>query len=138
MRYAMISCLLLLLLHRGNALSLTSGSPIVLNIRKLPYNYNASHPLPALDSLQPGRTKEEFFREVLRLEPGRPFHFSIDRWRLLQSCGLFRNLTATSIIAADDNVQLVIAGFEKPSVSFSPEVTLLASLENPHLVGGVS
>jgi hypothetical protein len=128
---------LCLLLHSAVSLSLMSGSPIALNIWKLPYNYNASHP-PALDSLQPGRTKEVFFREVLGLEPGKPFLFSIDRWRLLQSCGLFYNLTASSTTTPDDKVQLVIAGFEKPSISFSPEVTLLASIESPQIMGGVS
>lgn len=130
--------LLCLLLHNSDSLSLMSGSPIALNIRRLPYNYNASHPSPALDSLQPGRTKEVFFREVLGLQPGKPFLFSIDRWRLLQSCGLFYNLTATSTTTPDNKVQLVIAGFEKPSISFSPEVTLLASIESPQIMGGVS
>jgi hypothetical protein len=38
------------------------------------------------------RSKPALFQQALGLKAGAPFLFSIDRWRAVQHCGLYRSL----------------------------------------------
>ena len=50
---------------------------------------------------------------------------------------LFANLTAKTVLR-DDKITLEVSGLELPSIVFSPEVNVAASLKNPEVSGGVS
>ena len=84
-----------------------------------------------------GKSKITLFQEVLGLKPDEPFIFNRDKWEALKNSGLFVNLTASSAMS-HDGVVLNITGYELPSTKFSPEVAVVASLENPEVHGGVS
>lgn len=68
----------------------------------------------------------------------RPFEFRMDRWRLLQQCGLFSNLSLVVKHHAGEGVLMEISGTELPSIRFSPEVSFQASIERPQVSGGIS
>jgi hypothetical protein len=76
-------------------------------------------------------------QRVLGLVPGKRFEFSLDRWIALKESGLYRNLTAKTILK-DNEVILEVSGVEMPCVTFAPEVSVGASLSNPNIAGGVS
>ena len=101
----------------------TSGVPIVLNVKKSDKGPCISKPL--------------FFQRALDIEPGSAFTFNMDKWKELAKCGLFANLTAQSSIAPDGGVALSISGTELPSTYFTPEASIVASLESPEVLGGV-
>lgn len=108
--------------------------PIRLILNRVSLGPNATQ---VIETSRPVRTKPKLFENVLGLFPGTPFEFRIDRWRALQSCGLFGNLTARSF--SDENgVALLITGVERPSITFQPEASVGLSLTNPDINGGVS
>ena len=108
-----------------------SANPIRINLRKFGRNFNESNP----DTFKP-KTKPEFFKRVLDLDPNEPFDFNLDRWNALLRCGLFHNLS-THAFPNGDGVGLDIFGWELPSVTVSPELTLEASISKPEISGGV-
>ena len=57
----------------------------------------------------PFRTKPLLFKEALGLNPGKAFKFDMSRWRLLQNCGLYKDLSAKTL-SKDGEVTLVVAG----------------------------
>lgn len=83
------------------------------------------------------RTNALFFEETLGIERGQPLSFDIDRWRAIQRCGLFKNLTAKAFANDKGEVTLHVLGEELPSIHFSPEVSVAASLDKPEASGGV-
>lgn len=107
----------------------TSSIPVTVTINK----FHPSTPC----STTTGRTKPLFFERVLGLHAKTPFQFDIDKWHELVKCGLFRNLTARTSMAPDGGVVLHVTGDELPSSSLAPEVSVIASLDNPEVVGGV-
>jgi len=106
----------------STAVLVTSPHPIVSNIRK------SNHQL--------GTTKPVFFQQVLGLKPGKAFNFNIEKWKALVHSGLFSNLTARSY-EHPDGVVLNITGVELPTTYFTPEASIVASLDNPEVLGGV-
>jgi hypothetical protein len=110
----------------------TSRIPVRLDLKRLSASGNA-----ASSSLREAKTQPAFFKDVLGLRSGEPFDFNLERWKALGRCGLFRNLTARTVMG-QDGVYLNITGFEVPSTSFAPEVTAVASLDNPEVLGGVT
>jgi len=101
----------------------TSGQPIVLNVKKSDERICTSKPL--------------LFQRVLGIEPGSAFTFNIDKWKALTKCGLYANLSAHSSLAPDGGVMLNISGTELPTSYFTPEASIVASLETPEVLGGV-
>jgi len=84
------------------------------------------------------RSRSLLFEKVLGIYPGAPFAFDMAKWRLLQSCGLFSNLTARTVMRKNGDVVTVISGGELPSIQFAPEVALGAkSIEKPELSGNL-
>jgi hypothetical protein len=73
----------------------------------------------------------------LGIERGKPLSFDVDRWRAIQRSGLFKNLTAKAFANDKGEVTLHVLGEELPSIHFSPEVSVAASLEKPEASGGV-
>lgn len=123
-----------------NSYALTSNQPIILNIKRLSnvHNYNSSiNDQDYKNKLKNGRTNPSFFLSVLGIHPGQPFEFNLQKWKAIQHSGLFYNLTALSKLTPH-GVVLNISGYELPSISFSPEATLVASIDNPEIIGGVS
>jgi hypothetical protein len=112
----------------------SAKNPISLNMRLAPVNDTGFIKLPKTDT----RTKGLFFEEALGLQRGKPFMFNIDKWRAIQRCGLFRNLTATAHASDDGEITLTISGEELPSIRFSPEVSVATSITNPEVAGGLS
>ena len=84
----------------------------------------------------PLRSKELLFKEALGLHPGKAFQFDVSKWQLLQNCGLYKDLSAKTV-SNNGEVTLVVSGQELPSITFSPEVQVGASLDNPEVAGGV-
>ena len=104
-------------------------NPIVLNVVKMASNSTSrSHQ---------GRTKPQLFQQVLNLKPGKVFSFDLDKWRSIVKSGLFQNLTV-NVLSNERGAYLNISGYERPSISLSPEITVTASVDNPQIIGGVS
>eukprot|EP01041_Mallomonas_annulata_P012691 gene12691-26732_t len=113
---------------------INSPIPVHLNLKRVGFRKtNTSSILVDMDA--PVRTQPELFARVLKLHPNKPFTMNLDRWRLLKSSGLFANLTAKSYVN-DDKVHLEVQGVELPSIRFSPEVSVSASLTRPEVAGG--
>jgi len=126
-------CLLLnWMLALGASVASTSSIPVRLEMKRMTSRSNGN----VEGSFVP-KTQPRLFSEVLGLRNGEPFDFNVAKWQALVNCNLFRNLTARTG-AAMDGVYLNVSGIELPSVVFSPEATLVASLENPEVLGGVS
>ena len=82
------------------------------------------------------RSRSFLFEKVLGIYPGAPYVFDMAKWRLLQTCGLFSNLTARTVLKKNGDVVTIISGGELPSMQFAPEVALGAkSIEKPELSG---
>lgn len=113
---------------------LSSKSPISLNLNRAAINETGLIKLPRGGV----RTKSQFFEKTLGLEPGKPFDFDLLKWKAIQRSGLFRNLTAKAISVGTNEVLLTITGQELPSIRFSPEVSVAASIDRPEVSGGVS
>ena len=85
------------------------------------------------------RTSPLLFKQSLGLIPGQPFVFNLDKWRRLQSCGLFKDLTAKGRTdPKSGDVYLEVSGKELPSLKITPEIAVGASLESPEATGGIS
>jgi hypothetical protein len=111
---------------------MTSKIPVQLSLKRINGFRNATEPKAE------ARSKPAFFANVLGLQPESPANLDINLWRALRDCGMFVNLTATTFIAEDGGVRIGIEGYEIPTMKFSPEVTVAASLERPEVSGGVS
>lgn len=109
----------------------TAKHPIVLKLS--PVN---SLNTTSTKSLRSVRTKELFFQETLGVLPGSNFTFNVDRWVSIQQSGLFKNLTARTLLG-DDGVFLEISGQELPSITFTPEISVDGIQKGPELSGGV-
>ena len=83
------------------------------------------------------RTKPLFFEETLGIKRGQSLSFDVDRWQAIQRCGLFKNLTAKAFANNAGEVTLHVIGEEIPSIRFSPEVSVAASIDKPEASGGV-
>ena len=78
-------------------------------------------------------------QSALGLKAKEPFVFSLDRWRAIQNCGLFKNLSAKGVSdPKTGRVIMEISGEELPAIRFTPEVSIGASLSNPEASGGIS
>ena len=79
------------------------------------------------------RSRPLLFQQALGIEPGKPYVFDYPKWRLLETCGLFRNLSATtkSTEGPDDSHNGTRSRLYVPA-----SVQLGASLDNPELMGG--
>lgn len=128
-------------MYHGTATIKTSKQPVILNLKRwvpLPAPNDSS--LTVVDSVKrpkPARSKPLLFQQVLGLTPGTDFDFNVEKWRALQSCGLFQNLTARTIVK-DDGIALLIEGTEGPSLKFAPEISVGGSVTDPQVSGGVS
>lgn len=123
-----------------NSLLRTAQVPIQLNLRRIPASRgNLTHEAlySSSDPHRQPRSRTALFQHVLGLVPGEEFDFHLPKWKALQRCGLFFNLTARTVVV-DHQVQLNISGIELPSITFAPELTLTPSLRDPELSGGVS
>ena len=117
------------------AVGLSSAkAPIILNLKRVMVNETGIIKLPKGEV----RTKSQFFQQTLGIEAGKPFIFDIDRWKAIQRSGLFKNLTAKAEAVGTSEVVLKISGDELPSIRFSPEVSVAASITRPEVSGGVS
>jgi hypothetical protein len=112
----------------------TSRAPIVLNLKRVATNDTGIAKLLKSEI----RTKSRFFEDTLRIMSGRPFNLDLDRWNAIQRSGLFKNLTAEAIPIGRNEVALRISGVELPSIRFSPEISVAASIDRPEVSGGVS
>ena len=83
------------------------------------------------------RTKPLFFEETLGIRRGQSLSFDVDRWQAIQRSGLFKNLTAKAFANNAGEVTLHVIGEEIPSIRFSPEVSVAASIDKPEASGGV-
>lgn len=132
-------CCMLMLAIVGAAL-LQSAEAMLAS--KTPFKVNtfriSSHPLQNVTSVasQPGRTRVKFFEKVLGIRPGAPFEFSLDKWRAIQHCHLFHNITGRTF-ESEDGVVVEISAFENPSISVKPELSVGLSSSNPDISGGV-
>lgn len=116
------------------AVGLTSAkAPIILNLKRVMVNETGIIKLPKGEM----RTKSHFFQQTLGIEAGKPFIFDIDKWKAIQRSGLFKNLTAKAEAVGTSEVVLKISGDELPSIRFSPEVSVAASITRPEVSGGV-
>ena len=116
-------------------------NPLNVKIVRMPkvYNQTLTENSQSLSSWPSGRSKELFFRRILKIKEGCEFVFPMDRWKALQDSGLFRNLSAKSVARNNSEfVQLYINGIENPSISFSPEISFGTNMKNPEIAGGVS
>ncbi len=83
------------------------------------------------------KSKPRLFEKVLGLgDNSSSFDFPVNKWRALQSSGLYQNLTA-KFYERNGVLSLNISGYELPSVKISPEIEMKASLKNPEIVGGI-
>jgi len=83
------------------------------------------------------RSKPVLFQNVLGIVPGTPFQFDLSKWRLLQACGLFSNLTAKTV-SRDGELVMIVSGDELPAIQFAPEVALGAkTIEKPEVSGNL-
>eukprot|EP01040_Poterioochromonas_malhamensis_P013335 gene13335-14650_t len=127
-------------MYHGTATIKTSKQPVILNLKRwvpLPAPNDSS--LTVVDSVKrpkPARSKPLLFQQVLGLTPGTDFDFNVEKWRALQSCGLFQNLTARTIVK-DDGIALLIEGTEGPSLKFAPEISVGGSVTDPQVSGGL-
>ena len=133
--------LLVLYICRTNANLITSTrTPVALQLERVSIKNNSTADSRSdkvyETAKDPSRTKALLFKEALGLRPGKAFKFDMSRWRLLQNCGLYKDLSAKTV-SKDGEVTLVVSGQELPSITFSPEVQLGASLDNPEVAGGV-
>ena len=115
-------------------------NPIQLDLKKLGNGVNATmvSQNPTLrKGLQAGRTRPAFFQQVLGLVSGDTFKLNLDKWRALRESNLFSELSAASILK-EDGLALNIEGYELPSITISPEVTIAADLDHPEVMGSVS
>jgi hypothetical protein len=83
------------------------------------------------------KSKPSLFARALRIKSGKSFHFDFSAWRDIQKSGLFKNLTARSILK-ENEVILEIYGQELPSIKFAPKIKVTASPISPEVSGGVS
>ena len=115
-----------------NGLIKNSKIPVIVNLQRL---------LPGGENngtiARPSRSRPLLFQQVLGLSPNGDFEFNVDKWRALQSSGLYINLTASTEML-DDGVALHIKGIERPSLKFAPEISVSGSLSEPKVTGGVS
>lgn len=112
---------------------LSSRAPIILNLNRVASNETGLLKFPKASV----RTKSLFFEKTLGIESGKPFNFDIEKWKAIQRSGLFRNLTAKAAPVGSNEVILQISGQELPSIRFSPEVSVAASIDRPEVSGGV-
>eukprot|EP01038_Epipyxis_sp_PR26KG_P010197 gene10197-13717_t len=89
---------------------------------------------------RPMRTRPSFFQKLLNIFPGEDFKYlSLTKWQAIQQCGLFSNLSLRVIdFKNNGTVGFLVTGNELPSIYFSPEISISASIENPDIAGGVS
>lgn len=113
---------------------LSTKSPIALNLNRAMVNETGLIRVPRSGV----RTRSQFFEKTLGLEPGKPFNFDLSKWKAIQRSGLFKNLTAKAIPVGANEVLLTVTGQELPSIRFSPEVSVAASIDRPEVSGGVS
>lgn len=128
-------------MYHGSATIKTSKQPVILNLKRwvpLPAsNDSSSMVVDSVKRPKPARSKPLLFQQVLGLTPGTDFDFNVEKWRALQSCGLFQNLTARTIVQ-EDGIALFIEGTEGPSLKFAPEISVGGSVTDPQVSGGVS
>lgn len=133
-----ISCFLMLLAIQNcfatQAALLSAKAPIILNLKRVMINETGLIRLPQGAI----RTNPNFFQMTLGIEAGKPFNFDIDKWKAIQRSGLFKNLTAKAVAVGTSEVVLKVSGDELPSIRFSPEVSVAASIDRPEISGGVS
>jgi len=113
--------------------------PFQLNLRRVqPVLVNGTTTYrPAGDSA-PIRSKSVLFENVLGIAPRSAFVFDITKWRLLQGCGLFANLSAKTVSTKDGSVVTIISGDELPAIQFAPEVAVGAkSIDRPEVSGNL-
>jgi hypothetical protein len=122
-------------LLNGRAMLISSKNPISVDIKRVKVNETGIIRLPKGEN---GRSKPLFFQQTLGIREGQPFKFDIEKWQALKECGLFRNLTAKSGTNNNGEVVLKITGEELPSITFSPVVSVTASIERPEATGGLS
>lgn len=109
----------------------TRWNPVVMHVVK------KNHIGPSnCSGIVPGRTKPLLIQQIMGLSPGAPFIFNIDKWRSIVTSGLFHNLSVQTIDSGL-GAFLNISGYEAPSVTLAPEVTISASMDNPEVLGGV-
>ena len=109
-----------------------SVNPIILDLKKINKFKN--------ETITNGRVRSKLsiFQSILGIIPNQPFEFKFDQWKQLRQCGLFYNLTASTYNSpVDGGVVIAISGYELPSITFSPEITVGASLIRPEVSGGV-
>lgn len=109
----------------------TRWNPVVVNVLKRTSTHGSNTSVDI-----PGRTSPVLIQQIMDLKPGAPFHFNWEKWRAIVTSGLFHNV---SVQTCDSKLgaYLNITGYEAPSVTISPEVTVKASLESPEVHGGV-
>ena len=56
------------------------------------FRHKSNNTISWIDVDAPVRSKAALFQQALGLKAGTPFLFSIDRWRAVQHCGLYRSL----------------------------------------------
>jgi hypothetical protein len=119
---------------------MTSKTPIILNLKRIipgGVSQVGNQTITLPPRIKKGRSRADFFQEILDLKPGKDFNLNLDKWRAIQSSGLYTNLTATTTVK-DDGVALEIQGVENPSIKFAPESSIGGSLEAPEVSFSVS
>lgn len=87
------------------------------------------------------KTKEKFFESFLKLKPNQLVDLNElnSKLSLLNKSNLFTNLAYTPVVNSTTNmITIDITGEEKPSIVFSPSISINPSRKHPEISGGVS
>ena len=103
---------------------LTSKNPIILkNFRKAAFRKDSNGTISEVILSDPPRSKPLLFEKAFGLKKDKRFEFRIDKWKKLIKSGLFQNLSAQVTTDDEGKAVIEISGDEKPSITFSPEVS---------------
>ena len=103
---------------------MTSDSPIVFKkLRKTTYRKEQNGTLSEIILSDPPRSRPLLFEKALGLRRNQKFEFHVDSWKSLMKSGLFNNLAAKITTDDEDKAVIEISGDEKPSITFSPELS---------------
>lgn len=119
----------------------TGRNPIILRLNpyQFPTNNSSINNKQRFQSnfIKPIKTNPQWIQEVLGIRPNQNLTLNYDNFQELKHCGLFYNLTASTIIQ-DGQIFVEIYGYEMPSESFTPEVAVNDILDRIDFSGGLS
>lgn len=139
--YFIVYTLVLIIVCIHGSVLRASKNPIALNLRPIVQVVNVTSTTGVktykVATDKAIRSLPVLFQNALGIYPGVPFQFDLSKWRMLQSCGLFANLTAKTI-KSNGELFLAISGDELPAIQFAPEFAVGAkTIEKPEVSGNL-